>query len=88
MVPSIREAYNAAFTPEKYEAFLKDLHSAWPGQIDFRVAETPIFIPRDFTNKVIDACENIVDIIIDPKFKELTRNAIPEKVKVTGENAH
>ncbi len=88
MVPSIREAYNAAFTPEKYEAFLKDLHSAWPGQIDFRVAETPIFIPGDFTRKVIDACENIVDIIIDPKFKELTRNAIPEQVRVPGENDH
>lgn len=29
-----------------------------------------------------------MDIIIDPQFKELTRNAIPEKVRVPGENEH
>lgn len=88
MVPSIREAYNAAFTAEKYEGFLKDLHSAWPGQIDFRVAETAIFVPKDFTTKMLDACENIVDIIADPKFSELTKHAIPSNVRVPGENKH
>ena len=37
---------------------------------------------------MLDACESIVDIIVDPKFKELTKNAIPENVKVPGENDH
>ncbi len=88
MVPSVRKAYNAAFTSEKYEGFLKDLHSAWPGQIDFRVAETAIFVPKDFTTKMLDACEKIVDIIAAPEFHELTKNAIPENVVVPGENKH
>ena len=30
----------------------------------------------------------IVDIIVDPKFKELTKNAIPPGLKVPGENEH
>ncbi|MES1222598.1 MAG: hypothetical protein ABUT20_44295, partial [Bacteroidota bacterium] len=76
------------FTKDKYEAFLKDLHSVHPGQIDFRVAETPIFIPKDFKKKMLDACESIVDIIIDPRFKDLTKNAIPKDVKVPDENDH
>lgn len=88
MVPSVRKAYNASFTVEKYEGFLKDLQSVWPGQIDFRVAETAIFVPKDFTQKMLDACENIVDIIADPKFTELTKNAIPQNVIVPGENKH
>jgi hypothetical protein len=88
MIPSIRKKFNEAFTKEKYEAFLKDLHSAHPGQVDFRVAETPIFVPRDFTQKILDACESIVDIIVDPKFMELTKNAIPKNVLVPGENKH
>lgn len=88
MIPSIRKAYNAAFTKEKYEAFLHELHQAFPGGIEFRVAETPIFVPKDFTNKMLDACESIIDIIVDPRFKELTSKAIPRDMQVPGENSH
>lgn len=88
MIPAIRKAYNESFTKEKYEAFLNQLHGVYPGQLDFRVAETPIFVPKDFTKKMLDACENIVDIIANPRFKELTKNAIPKNVQVPGENDH
>jgi hypothetical protein len=70
MVPSIREEFNKEFTKEKYEAFLEDLHSRYPGTIDFRIAETPEFIPKWFSDQVIDACEHIIDIILDPGFKK------------------
>jgi hypothetical protein len=63
MVPALREQYNASFTKEKYESFLNDLQSHYPNAIDFRIAETPEFIPKWFGDKVISACENIVDII-------------------------
>src|SRR5687767_13660247 len=88
MIPSLREAYNKAFTKEKYQAFLDDLHSVHPGEIEFRVAETPVFVPADFKEKIMDACESIVDIIADPGFKELTKNAIPANLKVPNENEH
>lgn len=88
MIPAIRKAYNEAFTKEKYEAFLKELHAAHPGQVDFRVAETPIFVPKDFIKKILAACESIVDIIVDPKFKELTDKSIPANVKAPNPNAH
>ncbi len=88
MVPALRQQFNASFTDEKYHAFLKELHSAHPGAIDFRVAETPIFIPKDFTKKMLDACESIIDIIIDPKFKERTQSSIPANLIVPGENDH
>jgi len=88
MIPAIRKAYNEAITKEKYEAFLQDLHNVHPGQIDFRVAETPVFVPAGFTDKMISACKSIVDIIVNPEFKELTKNAIPANVMVPDENAH
>ncbi len=88
MIPEIRKAYNAAFTAEKYQAFLNELHGVFPDQVDFRVAETPIFVPRNFTKKMIDACESIVDIIAAPNFKELTNKAIPKNLQVHGENNH
>jgi hypothetical protein len=88
MIPSVRKAYNEAFTKEKYEAFVNDLASVHPGQLDFRVAETPVFVSKEFTKKILDACESIVDIIVAPNFKELTKNAIPENLKVPNENDH
>ena len=88
MVPSLREEFNRNFTKEKYQAFLDELHAVHPGAVEFRVAETPIFVPRSFKNKLIDACESIVDIIVDPRFKSLTDNAIPANLKVPGENDH
>lgn len=88
MVPEIRDQFNNQFSGEKYQLFLKDLNSQHPGPIDFRVAETPIFIPKDFTKKMIDACESIVDVITKPDFKELTNRAIPASENVPNENEH
>jgi hypothetical protein len=88
MVPALRAAFNDAFTPEKYEAFLQDLHSHYPGAIEFRIAETPVFVPASFARQLTDACEYIIDVIMDPEFKQLTERAIPDSDRVAGENGH
>lgn len=88
MVPELRDAYNNAFTAEKYKAFLDDLHSHYPGAIDFRVSETPEFIPKWFGARIIDACEGIIDLITDDKFKSATQDAIPKDEYVQNESLH
>ena len=88
MINDLREHYNQSFTQEKYKDFLDDLNSKYPGDILFRMAETPIFIPKDFTKKIIDACEAIVDVIIADNFKTITASAIPEGEAVPNENNH
>ena len=84
MVLPVRKAFNEQFSPEKYKALLKDLDDLYPGAIEFRLAETPIFIPKDFTDKMISACESIVDLITDTAFRDITVNSIPEMDKVGG----
>ena len=88
MIPALRKQFNANFTNEKYQAFLKEVQAIHPGAIEFRLAETSIFVPKDFTKKMLGACEAIVDTITDPKFKELTKNAIPKNLVVPCENDH
>jgi hypothetical protein len=88
MVPSIRKQFNSSFTNEKYEAFLHDLYSYFPGDIEFRVAETPVFVDKVFKQMVLDACESIVDVIVRPDFKELTRQAIPPGQQVPNETEY
>ena len=88
MVPSIRKHFNEKFTPAKYEAFINDLQGVHEGAIEFRVAETAVFVPATFTAQILDACEHIVDVITRNSFKELTARAIPNHLKVPHENAH
>jgi hypothetical protein len=88
MVPALRQAFNAAFTRQRYEQFLVDLNSCYPGAIEFRLAETPVFVPAGFAALLTDACEHIVDLILDPKFKEWTERSIPDQDRVARENGH
>jgi hypothetical protein len=88
MVPEIRQFYNTHFTTEQYAAFLEELNSRHPGAIEFRVAETPVFIDKAFTNKMLSACESIVDVITQFNFNTLTSHAIPDEVRVPNENTH
>src|ERR1700744_6461799 len=88
MNPSIRKTYNANFTTEKYDRFLKKLDDASPMKIEFRVAETPVFLTDDFRDKLITAGDDIIKTILQPDFKQLTERAIPEKWRVANENSH
>ncbi|HUQ65103.1 MAG TPA: hypothetical protein VM101_03060 [Flavitalea sp.] len=84
MVLSIRKAFNEQFSSVKYNALLKELDDLYPGAIQFRLAETPVFIPKHFSAKMISACESIINIITEPAFMDLTVNSIPAKDKVPG----
>lgn len=88
MIKALREKFNAGFTKENYDAYMAKLEALHPGALDFRNAETPIFIPKDFTAKMLNACEDIIDVIVDPKFKAITERGIPANVKVPNENSH
>ena len=88
MIKELRQQFNSNFTNEKYNAFLNDLDKKYPGDILFRIAETPVFLTKDFTAKIIDACEQIVDVIVGDKFKILTAAAIPPNENVPNENGH
>ena len=88
MQKELREQFNKNFSEERYREYIEQLENLHPGTLDFRNAETPIFIPRSFTQKMLDACEDIIDIIIDPKFNESTERAIPRDIIVPGETKY
>lgn len=88
MIPSIRQEFNQRFTGQAYEAYLDDLTNVYPGQLEFRIAETPIFIPKDFTQKMLDACDEILNQVSTHEYKKQSNRAIPGNVNVPGEDAH
>ena len=88
MQQELRQKFNANFTEEKYLAYLKKIEDLHPGSLDFRNAETPVFVPKDFTQKMLTACDDIIDVIIQPNFKSLTERSIPKDIMVPGENEY
>lgn len=88
MVNKIRQAYNAAFTKEKYNAFIADLNATFQYEIGFRVAETPVFIDRAFRKTLEAAGEEIISTLLDPDFKKHSAAAIPSALRVPNEDQH
>ena len=77
MNSSIRKIFNAAFTEEKYQSYLALLEKAQGGPLQFRIAETPIFLEKDFTKKLIDAGNLICGQLVDKAFIAKTDDSIP-----------
>ncbi|MBS1729386.1 MAG: hypothetical protein JSS67_01270 [Bacteroidetes bacterium] len=88
MIPSMRKWYNENFTEKKYRKHIADIENIHPGSLDFRIAETPIFIDNAFKEKMLSACEHIINVITQFNFKHITLHAIPTSIKVPNENDH
>jgi hypothetical protein len=78
MISALRKAYNQSFTKEKYEAFLNELNGLCPGAIDFRVAETPIYVDKRLKEQMLDTCAYIIQHIQSSAFQQEVVNAIPD----------
>lgn len=88
MHKDVRHRFNAAFTPEKYEAFLHTVNTAYGEPVTFRVCETPVFVPRDLKNKLLQGVDDICSVITRPDFREKSAAAIPPHIQVPNEADH
>lgn len=88
MINQLRKNFNEAFQVERYNQFLDwvaDQHQYRP---PFRIAETPIFIPDQIRDQLIEACEEMVDVIVRPDFKEKSERALLAGQTVPNETPH
>ncbi|WP_435355058.1 hypothetical protein [Emticicia sp. SJ17W-69] len=88
MIPKIRQQFNESFSQEKYDAMIAEIQQEFPNQLDFRVAETPVFVPKDLKIKLLQACNDIIEVLLKPDFKEKTQRAIPSNQNVPNEDEH
>lgn len=54
----------------------------------FRVAESPVFIPNSLKRQLLEACEQITDVIVAPDFKERSQGALLTAQEVPNETPH
>lgn len=88
MIPALRQQYNQAFTPQNYTAYIRELEQVYPGHLEFRLAETPVFVPASFRNQMQDACERILDKVLGTDYLAESERSIPNHLRVPGPEGH
>jgi hypothetical protein len=86
MKHTLREKFLEAFSMEKYAAYLAEIETFAQSKIEFRIAETPVFISKDLKLKMEETADTVIDLIMDKEFKKLTEHSIPNEFKMPGEN--
>lgn len=85
MIADLRQSFNKGFSASRYEALLRSIERKAPGTLDFRIAETPVFIPGKLKNEMLSICDYILDFIHSEGFAGITENSIPADSRVSGE---
>jgi hypothetical protein len=82
-----RELFNRQFTEETYESYKRDLCARLDASFEFRLAESPVFLPDDFKQKAIDSAQAIVDQLSNRELIERMKAAIPARWNTPGMDA-
>jgi len=88
MIPELRKKFNSEFSPQKYNSFLNELNSSLEYPPDFRVAETPVFLPAFLKDDLINACDDILNQLQNDEFKKRSEKAIPNELVISDESTH
>ncbi len=85
MIPELRSRYNTAFTDARYAAFTRELNRAMYWPVDFRVAESPLFLDADATRALVAAADDITRQLATPEFRAHAAGAVPAALAVPHE---
>lgn len=86
MISDLRDAFNAAFTPEGYQRFLDDMARRCGEPVPFRCCETPCFLPRDLVDEMARVGAALAErLIADHAYRDAARARIPESHRVPRE---
>ncbi len=87
MDPRYRQLFNAQFTPEHYASMQHELERRLECAFEFRLAETPLFMPADFEERIVEAANAIVAQLSDPARIAAMKRAIPARWDTPGMDA-
>ena len=76
MIPLYRRPFNQVFSETKYQEYLNYINELYPNALDFRIAETPLFIPTTFKNQLLEVGDYICSQINKADFKSNTEKSL------------
>jgi hypothetical protein len=89
LIANLRTAFNAAYLPAAYSELLARLHKSSGTRIEFRVSETPVFLPKALLDEMAHAGMALTRRLLNwPEYLAAARASIPEGSRVASETAH
>lgn len=87
MIPSLRARFNRDYTPGKYSKFLEDLRAMCGTPTEFRVSETPCFLPQSLMKQMCDYGKELTHQLVNSKeYRKVSDAAVPAAYNVANEN--
>lgn len=89
MLPHLRQQYNATFTEERYRQFLSRLDAVCGMHVDFRISETPVFLPTPLVDTMVEAGKDIImQLMSNTAYRARAAATIPHQFNVPNETPH
>ncbi len=88
MLPNLRDDFNRRFTAARYQGFLKMLEEAAGAKVEFRVCETPVFMPEAVRLRFEQTARELVDQLRRPAYLNESLAAVPAAFRVPHDDAH
>jgi len=88
VIPYLREQFNARFSVAAYQRFLRSLETAVGAPIEFRVCETPVFVPTELLTEMHQAAIEMINQLRAPSYLAASDRAIPAAFRAPGEGTH
>jgi hypothetical protein len=88
MIPALREEFNRSFTPAKYQNLLASLDRISRTHIEYRVSETPCFLPKALVDIMSEYGQDIIfQLVNNPNYRRISDVSVPAKYSVPNEPA-
>ena len=88
MIPNFRRQFNQQFSSDKYQQFLQHIDQACGAKVEFRLAETPCFFPKQLIDRMAgDGKELIRQLVENPDYQKLSDASIPPEFRVPNQAA-
>ncbi|HEY1252267.1 MAG TPA: hypothetical protein VGH97_13875 [Thermoanaerobaculia bacterium] len=85
MIPSLRQAYNASYTDDRYGEYKRRLEERGGiGEIPFRLAESPVFLPAPLRDEMVAASLDIFRQLSTSEALRRSEAAVPAELDVPG----
>lgn len=88
MVPRLRDDFNRRFSAENYQKFLRELDEAAGAHVDFRVCETPVFMPAEVRLHLQQAALELAQQVSRTEYLRASIAAVPEAFRVPNDDNH
>src|SRR5689334_19889493 len=88
MIPSHRQAFNAAFSQARYEAYVRDLERRAGSELHFHLSETPCFFSASWMRTLKNvSLEFLHQLLDDAEYRKAADAIVPERFRVANAEA-